>query len=89
MTHEHSLLTCAAYRALTSDGRFRRLCVIADASGARLERVNPADMLTKHLDKPKYMAYASRLYNRDLTKLPEACTGKSCPVQGGGVRSHG
>ena len=46
--------------------------------------VNPADMLTKHLDKPKYMAYASRLYNRDISKLPEACTGKALPGPRGG-----
>ena len=29
MTHEQSLLTCAAYRALASDGRFRRLWMVA------------------------------------------------------------
>ena len=30
---------CAKLSRLMSDGRFRRLCVIVDASGARLERV--------------------------------------------------
>ena len=43
VTHEQSLRACAAYRALASDGRFRRLCVIVDASGSRLERVKRSD----------------------------------------------
>ena len=35
-------------------------------------KVNPADMLTKYLDKATWLKYASYMYNCDLSALPSA-----------------
>ena len=45
-THEHSLLASATYRTLTSDGRFRRLWMVAALRVAGLKGLNKALTIT-------------------------------------------
>ena len=46
-------------------------------------KVNPAGMLTKYLDKQTWLKYASYMYNRDLSSLPNAS--ERTPSLKGGV----
>jgi len=46
----------------------RHIVRVLDISG----KVNPADMLTKYLDKATWLKYASYMYNYDLSALPSA-----------------
>ena len=48
------------------EGRMQRVIRIMDIDG----KVNPADALTKHLDKPTWLGYISRMYNRDMSTVP-------------------
>ena len=50
------------YRTHTSDGRFRRLCVIVGASGARLERVKLLSR-TRHIPIGKRSLFISLTYS--------------------------
>jgi hypothetical protein len=42
-------------------GRFRRLCVIVDASGARLERVNPYESITPCIESGTHVQISNAL----------------------------
>ena len=48
------------------DRALRRVIRIMDIDG----KVNPADALTKHLDKSTWLGYISRMYNRDMSAIP-------------------
>ena len=56
----------------------RHIIRILDVDG----KVNPADMLTKHLDKPTWLRYVSRMYNQDLSIVP-ASVAQPRPQKGG------
>ena len=43
---------------------------------------NPADMLTKALDKTTWLKYSSRMYNVDLSKVPAASESVRSPKGG-------
>ena len=44
----------------------RRVIRILDIDG----KVNPADALTKHLDKSTWLGYMTRMYNTDMSTVP-------------------
>ena len=63
VTHEQSLLTCAAYRALASDGRFRRLWMVAALRVAGLKglRLSSALLLLSGMDSDTFSCVEQRL----------------------------
>ena len=59
----------------------RRVIRILDIDG----KVNPADALTKHLDKPTWIGYMSRMYNQDMSIIPTSIAQPPARGSKGGV----
>ena len=56
----------------------RNVIRVLDVAGT----ANPADMLTKALDKTTWLKYCSRMYNADLSKVPAASESVRSPKGG-------